>query len=94
MRHTSIGPKCIVTSVAIPKGEISNLEVNNMQLARGYIASLLLTAALAAPVSILAASMPQTVGVQVRVYDKNHKDYHNWDDRENHAWGRLPYGKS
>jgi hypothetical protein len=24
-----------------------------------------------------------------RVYDKNHKDYHNWDDRENRAWGQF-----
>jgi hypothetical protein len=22
----------------------------------------------------------------VRVYDKDHKDYHNWDDRENHSY--------
>jgi hypothetical protein len=26
-------------------------------------------------------------GVQVRVYDRDHRDYHNWDDHENHAWG-------
>ena len=52
-----------------------------------YIASLFLTAALAAPVSVMAAAAPQEVGVQVRVYDKNHKDYHNWDEHENHAWG-------
>ena len=52
-----------------------------------YISSLLLAAALAAPVSIMAAPKPQSASVQVRVYDKNHKDYHNWDDRENHAWG-------
>jgi hypothetical protein len=52
-----------------------------------YICSLFLAAALVAPVAMLAAPGPQAVGVQVRVYDRNHKDYHNWDDREDHAWG-------
>ncbi len=50
-----------------------------------YLASLFLTAAIAAPISLFAS--PQDAGVQVRVYDKNHKDYHNWDDNENRAWG-------
>jgi hypothetical protein len=58
-----------------------------MHRAHRYIASLFLTAALAAPVVIMAAPGPQAVGVQFRVYDKNHKDYHNWDDRENQSWG-------
>jgi len=63
-----------------------------------YICALFLTAALAAPVAMIAAPGAQTAGVQVRVYDRNHKDYHNWDDRESHAWGvyltnnhRKPY---
>jgi hypothetical protein len=51
-----------------------------------YITSLLLASILAVPVSIMAAPTPQSASIQVRVYDKNHKDYHNWDDRENHAW--------
>jgi len=54
-----------------------------------HLASLFLTAALAAPVSLLAAPAPQAVGVQVRVYDRDHKDYHNWDDHENHAWAQF-----
>lgn len=54
---------------------------------RHYIASLFLTAALAAPISIMALPRPQDAGVQVRVYDKGHKDYHNWDNNENRAWG-------
>jgi len=37
-----------------------------------YVASLFLTVALAAPVSMMAAPAPQEVGVQVRVYDRNH----------------------
>jgi hypothetical protein len=24
-----------------------------------------------------------------RVYNKEHKDYHNWDDNENRAWGQF-----
>jgi hypothetical protein len=60
-----------------------------MHRANCYIASLFLTAALAAPVSIMAVPAPQEAGVQVRVYDKEHKDYHNWDDNENRAWGQF-----
>jgi hypothetical protein len=52
-----------------------------------YIASLFLTAAFVTPVAMMAAPAPQRAGVQVRVYDSGHKDYHNWDDNENHAWG-------
>jgi hypothetical protein len=60
-----------------------------MKRAHCYIASLVLTAAIAAPVSLLAAPAAQEARVQVRVYDRNHKDYHNWDDNENHAWGQY-----
>ena len=52
-----------------------------------FISSLFLAAALAAPVAMMAAPGPQAVGIQVRVYDRDHKDYHNWDDNENRAWG-------
>jgi hypothetical protein len=27
--------------------------------------------------------------VQVRVYDSHHHDYHNWDEREDHAYRRY-----
>jgi len=57
-----------------------------MHYAHRYIASLFLVPALMAPVSMMAVPAPQ-VGVQLRVYDSGHKDYHNWDDNENHAWG-------
>jgi proteasome lid subunit RPN8/RPN11 len=46
-----------------------------------YISTLFLAAALATPVAILAAE-PQNASLQVRVYDRDHKDYHNWDDNE------------
>jgi len=89
MGHKSTGPKRIVTSAAIPKTAISNLEDYHMHRAHRYIATLFLAGALAAPVSIMAAAVPQDATVQVRVYDRDHKDYHNWDDNENRAWGRF-----
>jgi hypothetical protein len=49
------------------------------------IASLFLTAALAAPAVLVATPAPQ----ENRVYDREHKDYHNWDDHENAAWHRY-----
>ena len=58
-----------------------------MRFTHRCISSLLLAAVLAAPVAILAAPVPNDDGVQVRIYDSRHKDFHNWDDRENHAWG-------
>ena len=58
-----------------------------MRFTHRYISPLLLAAALAAPVAVMAAPAPKDDGVQVRFYDSHHKDYHNWDDRENHAWG-------
>ena len=57
-----------------------------MRFANRYIGSLLLAAALTAPVAIMAAPAPNDDGVQVRVYDAHHKDYHNWDGREDHAY--------
>jgi hypothetical protein len=54
-----------------------------------YLAPLFLTAVLAAPLSMMAAPAPQEASVQVRVYDRQHKDYHNWDDNENRAWNHY-----
>jgi hypothetical protein len=51
-----------------------------------YASSLFLAAAIAAPVSIVAAPARQDAAVQDRVYDADHKDYHNWDDHENQMW--------
>jgi hypothetical protein len=62
---------------------------HNMRSTRLYISSLFLTAALAAPVAMIAAPAPQEASVQVKVYDKDHNDYHNWDAKENDAWGRY-----
>jgi|SRR5580704_13573051 hypothetical protein len=66
-----------------------NMEETEMQKVRRYIRGALLTAALAVPVALVAAPVPQEAQVQVRVYDSEHKDYHNWDDHENAAWIRF-----
>jgi hypothetical protein len=76
-------------ATAISRADTLNLEDYHMHLAHRYITSLFLTAAIAAPVAILAAPVPQEARVQVRVYDKQHKDYHNWDDNENRSWGQY-----
>jgi len=47
------------------------------------ISSLFLTTALLAPAAIRANPAPQG---RVRVYDRDHKDYHNWDDRESRSY--------
>jgi hypothetical protein len=32
---------------------------------------------------------PKPQEASVRVYDRDHRDYHNWDDREDHAYRRY-----
>jgi len=54
-----------------------------------FVSSLLLVAALSAPTAIMARPKPQDANVQVRVYDRYHRDYHNWDDREDRAYRRY-----
>jgi hypothetical protein len=57
-----------------------------MKRLNSYAASILLSATLAAPVVVLAAPTPQD---DRGVYDREHKDYHKWDDHENQAWHRY-----
>jgi len=45
-----------------------------------FLAGLFLSAALVAPLATRINATPQLVSV--RVYDRDHKDYHNWDDNE------------
>jgi hypothetical protein len=49
-----------------------------------FLAGLFLSAALLAPLATRTSATPQLVSV--RVYDRDHKDYHNWDDRENRSY--------
>ena len=67
-----------------------------MQRGNKYVASLFLSAALMAPMGAFAMAAPQDDHErheqeerrERRVYDPYHKDYHNWDDRENGAYRR------
>jgi hypothetical protein len=54
-----------------------------------YIGSLFLAAAIAAPTAIMAHPRPQGGSVQVRIYDRDHRDYHDWDNREDRAYRRY-----
>jgi hypothetical protein len=56
---------------------------------RYFFGSLVLTAALAAPAAINGAAGPRPNApqeVQVRVYDHDHRDYHNWDGNEDRSY--------
>jgi hypothetical protein len=57
-----------------------------MQGINRYIKSILLVAAMAVPTAVVIAASPQEASVQVRVFDSNHHDYHNWDDHEDRAY--------
>jgi hypothetical protein len=89
MKHQSTLASRTLMAAAFHEADILSLEDYNMHVSYRYLASLFLTAALAAPVAIMAAPVPQDAKVQVRVYDKDHKDYHEWNDNENRAWDRC-----
>ena len=55
-----------------------------MNRKRLFLSSIFLGATLIAPMAITANAAPQ--GISIRVYDRNHKDYHNWDDREERSY--------
>jgi hypothetical protein len=78
-----------VISAAFPKAEISNSEDYNMHRAHGFIVSLFLAAALVVPMSIMAAPVPPQVGVQIKLYDKAHNDYHDYDDNEKQVYTQF-----
>jgi hypothetical protein len=52
-----------------------------------YFSGALLAMAIATPGVVAAIPAPQEV--HVRVYDSQHRDYHNWDDREDRAYHRY-----
>jgi hypothetical protein len=68
---------------------ISGLEDCFMHRIDRYISSLFLAAAIAAPALVVAEAKAQEASVQVRVYDRDHRDYHNWDDHEDRAYRRY-----
>jgi hypothetical protein len=57
-----------------------------MNRMNAYIGSLLLAAAIVAPGLVVTAAKAQEASVHVRVYDRHHRDYHNWDEREDRAY--------
>jgi hypothetical protein len=68
---------------------ISGLEDYIVRHMNRHIRSLFLAAAIAAPVAIMAHPRPQGGSVQVRIYDRDHRDYHDWDDHEDRAYRRY-----
>jgi type III secretory pathway component EscR len=56
-----------------------------MKRVNSYSIAILLAATLAAPAVLVAAPAAQ----DDRVYDRDHKDYHHWDEHENQAWHRY-----
>ena len=64
-----------------------------MHRAKLLVSGLFLTAALAVSGPIVAAAAAQEAHVQVRVYDSYHRDYHNWDDREDRAYRGYSDGR-
>lgn len=62
-----------------------------MQRMQWYLGSLLMGATLLLPVGLRAATNLQQGDrqeAQKRYYDRNHKDYHSWDDREDGSFRR------
>jgi Ni/Co efflux regulator RcnB len=67
----------------------------NMHRGKKLLASLFMSAALAAPIAVNAVARPQDdrdrerqERAERRVYDREHRDYHNWDDREDSTYRR------
>ena len=50
------------------------------------IPAVLLSSALFAPMTTHTSAKPQ--GVSIRFYDRGHRDYHDWDDRESRYYER------
>jgi Ni/Co efflux regulator RcnB len=95
-----IAPKAITAySLLAKESGVGALEPGGKDMHRGYqylFSFVLLSAALAAPSAVGAAAQPQDNGRQdeghrddkdrKRVYDRDHRDYHNWDDNEDRSY--------
>ena len=62
-----------------------------MHRAYKCLSFLFLTAALTAPLATRAAAAQEVIirrddGDHTRYYDRNHRDYHQWNDREDHSY--------
>jgi hypothetical protein len=67
-----------------PNAGVSGWENYFMDRIDRYIRSLLLAAAITAPALVVVEAKAQEV--QVRIYDRDHHDYHNWDAHEDRAY--------
>ena len=67
----------------------SSLENFIMRTLNRCIGLFILASAIIAPAAMIAAPRPQEASVQIRVYDRDHRDYHNWDDREDRSYRRY-----
>ena len=61
-----------------------------MHLTTKYLSFLFLTAALTASAAAKAGAAQEVVvavgGEHTRYYDRNHRDYHEWNDREDRSY--------
>lgn len=60
-----------------------------MRIKHPFLSSMALAAALAAPAGFSAITSLQAQTIGVKVYDRDHKDYHVWDDNEDRAYRRY-----
>jgi hypothetical protein len=61
-----------------------------MHRTRNFFTGLLLSASIVAPAAVFASPAPPPASQEDRgIYDREHKDYHKWDDHEQSAWGRF-----
>jgi hypothetical protein len=65
--------------------QVSDLEEYILRYLNRFISTIILASAVAAPAVVMAAPLPQEANVQVRVYDRDHHDYHYWNDHEDRA---------
>jgi hypothetical protein len=72
------------------------LKESNVHRGSRFLTSLFLATALAAPVAMMAGASPQDDKNREerrenhkRYYDKHHKDYHTWDDKEDRYYQRY-----
>ena len=79
--------ECIVMETGVVNPRIQGLENYCMHPTDRFIRSLFLAAAIVTPALVVAEA--QQASVQVRVYDGDHRDYHKWDDHEDHAYRRY-----
>jgi hypothetical protein len=90
-----LGRRTVSSSRQRRPANFLNLRRNHMKLQYRYLCSIVLTAALVTAPFVSANSKPQDdrrqedqshSEVNKRVYDKEHKDYHNWDAKEDQSW--------